>query len=375
MNHINTVIAANEELQEALESMKLQIPVRLGSVSVALEEAMQDDSAQKKTTLIEKIKALFNRLKEWFFNLIGKNGTKEKTQEGVQKFSDVKEKAEAAFDKAMDDLKSSFESAAAADADTAAAFTENNVDIGDEIIRTIASSKTFEQTVRKAIEAEPKIGMYVFMKGNVNYTDYASSVMAIEKKILDLITRIKQAASNVNQDGDVSAIAAIGQEIEPLKEREEFVSHTKKLFANKNIHTQIDYKRFLTEVNKLTMQRPKVMFAEEGERFVDEFVDFLNKINYDNMTPEKARDVISTIQPIVGNIMSSLGWVHSVVNTANSVHMSYINAFNKIAAQDDIAKEFETIFSKKYPNIKGMRETVMFSIGAAHLRCMDGRIS
>lgn len=66
MNHIEQIIAANEELTLAIEAYKQDVrPMGFGGISFALEEAQEDVKEEKKKTMFEKFKALVARFIAW----------------------------------------------------------------------------------------------------------------------------------------------------------------------------------------------------------------------------------------------------------------------------------------------------------------------
>lgn len=73
MNHIEQIIAANEELSAAIEQYSASFaPFSIGTISTALEEAQEDTKNEAKQGILAKISEVIAKVIAWFKNLIFK---------------------------------------------------------------------------------------------------------------------------------------------------------------------------------------------------------------------------------------------------------------------------------------------------------------
>lgn len=95
MNHIDQIIAANEELVLAIEAYEQNTNiVGFGKISFALEEAVSDEGVQKKKTLIEKFKSFIGTIIKWVISLFSKSNKEVKNAQDIVREHEEKAKKE-----------------------------------------------------------------------------------------------------------------------------------------------------------------------------------------------------------------------------------------------------------------------------------------
>lgn len=352
---IDSVIAANEELVVAIEAMRASLPIKFGCVSVALEEAVQDDIQEKKTTLWEKFLAVLKRIGEFFANFFSKGKTKEDAakaaQDLKQKEKDLEEAMSKAFDEAFGDM---------ADAD-------NSQDIGELMILKALKSKEFSDSIREAILQTKQLHPYIFGSSNGGW--YGDAIMAVESDARKLAQDLKSAISNPDTYV-VEKLTALLAGAEELAD-----SHVLKSFeGNKDYSTVVNTINPLIAVKaigRLVMNRPNVMFGSACSQLLAELTATAKQLPNKNLDAEKAAQVASLFTKIHSIIAKVLAKIQNAVDGEPGVHGKYLTAFNATITKSGYVEKLTSEIAEKYPHIKGLRATALMSMGLAHMRAMN----